>query len=157
VPEIGLRQISQWLHQCFSTFLLQRNLPKCLHCSWNPMQWSDFLYCYNRIDLLLHISSLANSVCFCGTPGNHLRNPSWKTLVYGILLFLSSSPSHIFLNAFIVSRNLCMDLLAFLSRLCLVCKITMGISLLKSRNAWCFSENNEISRKIWLKNIWADF
>jgi len=37
---------------------------KCLCCSWNPMRWSKCLYCYNRTELWLRISSLAISVCF---------------------------------------------------------------------------------------------
>jgi len=83
--------------QCFSTFLLQRNLPQCLHCSWNPMQWSKCLsfcnkpvkqwYGYNCTVLWLRIPSQAISVCFGRTPDSHSRkpevprNPCWKTLL----------------------------------------------------------------------------
>jgi len=52
------------LEQCFSTFLLQGNLSQCLCCSWNLMQWSKYLYCCNRKELWLRISSQAISVCF---------------------------------------------------------------------------------------------
>jgi len=63
---------------------------KCLRCSWNPLQWSKCLYCYNRINVWLRISSQAISVCFSGIPGSHSRNPEvprnlgWKTLAYCI-------------------------------------------------------------------------
>ena len=73
------------LEQCFSTFSLQRNLRRCLRCSWNPMQWYKCLYCYNGIELWSQISSQAISVCFGGSPGNHSRNPGWKTLPWGAL------------------------------------------------------------------------
>jgi len=59
----------------FQPFCCSETFRKCLRCSWNPMQWSKCLYCYNRIELWSQISSQAISVCFGGTPGNHSHKP----------------------------------------------------------------------------------
>ena len=51
----------------FQPFCCSGTFGKCLRCSWNPMQRSKCLYCYNRVELWLRISSQAISVCFGGT------------------------------------------------------------------------------------------
>ena len=66
---------SYGLRQCFSIFLLPRNLRKCLLSSWNPMQWSKCLYCNNRIEPWLRISSQANFGLFQRNPWQPLAEP----------------------------------------------------------------------------------
>jgi len=46
----------------------------CIHCSWNPMQWSKCLHWYKRLELWSRISSQAISVCF----GGNLRFVSFR-------------------------------------------------------------------------------
>jgi len=59
----------------YQPFCCRGTFHKCLRCSWcNPTQWPKCLYCYNRIELWLWISSQANSVSFGGTPGSHSPN-----------------------------------------------------------------------------------
>jgi len=53
---------------CSRTFL------NCLHCSWNPMQWSKCLYCCNCLELWLRISSQAISL-FRQNPWQPLTKP----------------------------------------------------------------------------------
>jgi len=40
----------------FQPFRCNGTYRKCLRCSWNPMQWSRCLYCYNWIELWLGMS-----------------------------------------------------------------------------------------------------
>jgi len=54
---------------CSGTFL------KCLRCSWNHMQWTKCLCCYNGIELWLQILSQTILVCFGRTTGSHSQKP----------------------------------------------------------------------------------
>jgi len=56
------------LVQCFSTFLLQRNLSQMFALLMEPYATVKQWYCYNRVELWLQISSQAISVCFGATP-----------------------------------------------------------------------------------------
>ena len=81
------RNLSNWTKfntSVFQPFCCNRTFRKGLHCSWNPVEWSRCLYCYNHTELWLRISSQASSVCSGGTPGSHSRNPEVEKQFYAI-------------------------------------------------------------------------
>ena len=63
------------VRQCFSTFLLQRNLPQIFALLMEPYATVKQWYFYNRIELWLRITSQVFNVFFEATPGSQWRNP----------------------------------------------------------------------------------
>ena len=84
----SLETLAYCVNQCFSTFLLQRNLEQMFALLVEPYVIIQVSILLQRIELWLLISSQAISIPFGGTPGSHSRNPGWKTLVWTIVAHL---------------------------------------------------------------------